>query len=119
MASEPLEVEDIFEVFTVPVETSEGTKLVTKHNFSPVRAAKSVIKKFGLKMTGGDEKTIWRFDGKIYRPDGKPYLKNCIYTFAANNIEKKDMGEVLDRIISELLLSPVVFNPHPHLRASI
>lgn len=95
-------------------ETGEAVEVSV---FSPDRTKKSIEKKFHVAMVRGDEKTIWRFDGGIYRDNGKPFFKNAIYNVAEDKIEPKDINEVIDRLTSSLLLKPVTFNPDPYLLA--
>lgn len=96
---------------TIKKTTSSGAIIP---EFSPTKAAKSLCDKLTLAMTLDDDH-IWCFDGEIYQSQGKELLKTLIYSIAGDLVDKKAVGEVLDRISSKLKLAPVVFNPRPEL----
>lgn len=111
-AEKVLSLDDI----AIPTEEDIGDgKKVKKWEFSPTLAARSVTKKIPLAMTEGEDKRIWRYDGQIYRDNGRPYVTTALYEAGMDKIHPSNVSEVFDRVGAKLQLSPVNFNPIPHL----
>jgi putative DNA primase/helicase len=120
-----LEFDDCF--ILMPVTDKKGNVVMNKETgeplmkvtFSATLSNKSIEEKFNLGMVKGDEKKIWRFDGHIYRDNGRHFFKHAIYNVAEDAIKAKDVDEVFNRLTATLLLKPVVFNPDPFLFPAI
>jgi putative DNA primase/helicase len=65
-------------------------------------------------MAEGNDK-IWWFNGQIFLDNGKERIKDLLYSVAGDDVDKRTVNEVLDRVSSRLQLSPVVFNSNPCL----
>ena len=84
------------------------------YEFARSKAAEALRNKLTLVMTESTDK-IWWFGGQIYHDNGREYIKNLLYSISGDNVDKKTVNEVLDRVGSRLQLSPVVFNSNPCL----
>jgi P4 family phage/plasmid primase-like protien len=84
------------------------------YEFARSKASEALRNKITLVMAEGSDK-IWWFGGQIYHDSGKEYIKNLLYSVAGDEVDKKTVNEVLDRVSSRLQLSPVVFNSNPCL----
>lgn len=105
----PISLDDL----AVP-NINEQTGAIKGYIFIRSKAATAVLHKLDLAMVHSDDK-IWRFNGQIYQNNGKEYIKDVLYSIAGNAVEKKEVNEVLDRVVSRLQLSPITFNPNPCL----
>jgi phage/plasmid-associated DNA primase len=83
------------------------------YEFSTTQAANAVTSKLKLVMEEGNDRQIWYFDGKFYVNNGKSLISHLLYTAGDDYAQKRLVAEVLDRVTSELQLSPIKFNPKP------
>jgi putative DNA primase/helicase len=81
---------------------------------SPTKAARSVREKMHLVMSE-DSPVVYRWDGKIYRPDGERIIDQAICKLVGDELTAKKLSEVLRRVRNDLLDNPVVFDPDPYL----
>ena len=93
------------------ITSKDGT---TTNVFAREKAAEALRNKLTLVMTEGSDK-IWWFSGQIYQDSGKEHIKNLLYSVAGDDVDKRTVNEVLDRVSSRLQLSPVTFNSNPCL----
>ena len=85
-----------------------------KYQFSRADATDALFAKLDLAMTAGG-KDVFYFDGQIYRPVGIPKMKQAMYSTALDFAKRRGVGEVVDRVMSELLLKTVMFNLNPYV----
>ncbi|WP_316965457.1 DUF5906 domain-containing protein [Candidatus Methanocrinis natronophilus] len=84
------------------------------YKFSRSKAADTLMSKLDLAMVNGGKDIYW-FDGEIYRPTGIAKMSQAMYRTAGDFANRRDVGEVIDRIRSEKQLTPVIFNPNPYV----
>lgn len=103
----PISIDDVCNRVT----SKDGT---VTHVFAREKAAEALCNKLTLVMTEGNDR-IWWFNSQIYRDNGKEYIKHLLYSVAGDDVDKRTVNEVLDRVSSRLQLSPKIFNPNPCL----
>ena len=84
------------------------------YEFARTKATEALRNKLTLVMAEGSDR-IWWFGGQIYHDSGREHIKNLLYSVAGDDVDKKTVNEVLDRVSSRLQLSPVAFNSNPCL----
>jgi hypothetical protein len=90
--------------------------MVPKRTLSPSKASLAVTKYMQLRIATGDTKDtpkLWKYDGKIWSPDGEQAVKNLIDVVAGDLSYLKGLQETLRRIRG---ISPkVTFDSNPFL----
>lgn len=75
-----------------------------------------LVKHYNLQIsTVGDGKAIYWFDGQIYRMNGKAIVSNILYKIMNDDIESKDIREIINRIRAMLCTKPIEFDKNPFL----
>jgi phage/plasmid-associated DNA primase/DNA repair photolyase len=97
-----------------PETGKTDTKIGFTFNFSRAKAAGSIREKMTLAMDS-TAKDLYYFDGEIYEPLGGPKISSTLYNVGGDHVNRYIVGEVLDRVRTDLQLDPVKWNPDPCL----
>jgi DNA repair photolyase len=97
-----------------PETGKTDTKIGFAFNFSRSKAADSIRDKMVLAMDS-TAKDLYFFDGEIYKPQGVPKIADTLYGVCGDHINRYGVGEVLDRVKSNLQLKPVIWTPDPYI----
>jgi hypothetical protein len=102
----PLRLEDVGDTKYNKAGNATGFEL------SPTSAAHWICRKMYIAMSE-DSDDIFRFDGQIYRPDGARIIDIGLCGLAGDEVDIKNLKEVLRRVRNTLLGAPVRFDSDP------
>jgi hypothetical protein len=93
-----------------------GDTEVPKLSLSPTKASTAIIERIPLRISSSDisdKQKLWRYEGKIWKPDGERYVKNLIDATIGDLSYEKGLQETLRRV--RAMLDTVSFDSSPYL----